>query len=350
MGYFLIGISLVHAAAFTSVQSGNWNATSTWGSSTVPGVGDTVSIADGTTVTVTASTTVGTSANAYYSYISSFIVGGTIPSGSGTCSVTLNGSSTPNDGNSAQAVNCSFSGGVIQVTDAMPLSWYASSTVLGTSSISCSPSCAGTTVAPVWQQGSGTAAIELNNSGNLVIAGQLTVRGDISYRAAYANTSDAVDMAGGASLIFDSSHAASLADGTKPYYTFGQRGGDSGGRTFGMSTGSPCTAIARCTVSSSASGSPAAFSIHGFTFGGPIALKYATLSNLGNTVLPWDVSWESTYDIEHSFLTNDGPAELFNVPGWASFIDDYNTYSGTMGVRYFGTVTGRGLGRFKLVK
>ena len=50
-------------AAYTSSGSGNWNAAATWGGSGVPGSGDTVTIATGHTITVTANQAVGASGN-----------------------------------------------------------------------------------------------------------------------------------------------------------------------------------------------------------------------------------------------------------------------------------------------
>lgn len=47
-------------AAYTSTTSGNWTQSATWGGAGVPGDGDTVTIATGTTVTVDQNTTVGT--------------------------------------------------------------------------------------------------------------------------------------------------------------------------------------------------------------------------------------------------------------------------------------------------
>lgn len=44
----------VYAAAYTSTQNGNWNAAATWGGAGVPVAGDTVTIANGDVVTVTA--------------------------------------------------------------------------------------------------------------------------------------------------------------------------------------------------------------------------------------------------------------------------------------------------------
>ena len=50
----MLGSSTVFAAARIASVTGNWNATATWGGSSVPGSGDTVTINSGITVTVTA--------------------------------------------------------------------------------------------------------------------------------------------------------------------------------------------------------------------------------------------------------------------------------------------------------
>ena len=124
----VLGFSPTHfasAAAITAAQTGNWNQTSTWTGGVIPGNGDTANIPNGITVTVTASTSVGTSVHADYSYVSSFVVGGTIPGGSGTCTVTM-GAATTIDGAGQQPTNCTFSSGVITVTPSFPLAWYTS--------------------------------------------------------------------------------------------------------------------------------------------------------------------------------------------------------------------------------
>lgn len=51
----------LQAAAITAAQSGSWSSTSTWTGGVIPGNGDTVSIPNGITVTVTDTRTVGTS-------------------------------------------------------------------------------------------------------------------------------------------------------------------------------------------------------------------------------------------------------------------------------------------------
>jgi len=53
---YLIIPALVQAANVTSTQSGDWHATSTWDPPQIPGPGDTVTIKEGHTVTVTTST------------------------------------------------------------------------------------------------------------------------------------------------------------------------------------------------------------------------------------------------------------------------------------------------------
>ena len=49
--------------AYTSTQTGNWSSPSTWGYKGPPTVGDSATIATGTTVTADASPSVGTSPN-----------------------------------------------------------------------------------------------------------------------------------------------------------------------------------------------------------------------------------------------------------------------------------------------
>ena len=49
--FFSLGYTSAGAMAYTSAQSGNWNVNSTWSPSGTPGNGDTVTIADGHTVT-----------------------------------------------------------------------------------------------------------------------------------------------------------------------------------------------------------------------------------------------------------------------------------------------------------
>lgn len=61
--FLLFPVSVAHATAYTSTQSGNWNTASTWGGAGVPGNNDTITVIDGTTVTVTDDRTVGTSTN-----------------------------------------------------------------------------------------------------------------------------------------------------------------------------------------------------------------------------------------------------------------------------------------------
>jgi len=56
----LLVIQKAHAAAITSAQTGNWNESSTWVGGSIPGDGDTATIAAGHTVTVNVNTTVGT--------------------------------------------------------------------------------------------------------------------------------------------------------------------------------------------------------------------------------------------------------------------------------------------------
>src|SRR3954468_4709604 len=52
---------LLQGAAITSAQSGSWNSGTTWVGGAIPGNGDTVGIANGTTVTVSDKRTIGVS-------------------------------------------------------------------------------------------------------------------------------------------------------------------------------------------------------------------------------------------------------------------------------------------------
>jgi hypothetical protein len=66
------------ATAYVSAQTGNWNSSSTWTPSGVPGVGDTASISNTHTVTITSTASVGTSPSNTTTYVLTVNAGGVL--------------------------------------------------------------------------------------------------------------------------------------------------------------------------------------------------------------------------------------------------------------------------------
>src|ERR1043166_3426872 len=57
---FLAAVAPLHAATYSSTQTGNWSSASTWGGAGVPGAGDSATVNGGHVVTLDTSVTVAT--------------------------------------------------------------------------------------------------------------------------------------------------------------------------------------------------------------------------------------------------------------------------------------------------
>jgi hypothetical protein len=211
----LLSVESAAGAAFTSTQTGNWSATSTWGNAGPPGNGDTATIATGTVVTVDVDTTVGTS-------------------------------------------------GV-----------------------------------------TGTAAISLQNNGQIIIAANhlLRTRGDIIATGNFGGGTTAMKMNPGATLEFDSSQAVSPST-TK--YVFGE----SGDSFLTYLDSSACTTGNHCSVRSNAGGANGRFSMSGFSDGGGEVWAYTDFLRIGDAgnagATPGFSSGLIPWDAQHCTFTNGG--------------------------------------------
>lgn len=331
---------LAWGAAYTSKATAcspgpcNWSAAGSWTEGAVPGNGDTVSIANTHSVTVDVDVTVGTSVNAYYSYISSMSVQTGGSGGSGTCTATVSGGTNHGYG---QQANCTLSSGAVStVSLTVPRHWYATASAVPTCSFSAT-GLTGSACALVFHQGSGVAAIHLNASGKLTIGDGRTLRtrGTIVYTSGSDNTATAITFGSGARLIFDSSQAAALADGTKPIYSYGPSGSAALGiRPFVADCTPPAS---RCSISSDSGGNIASICNHSFVNSGPLTLKYVDISRMGNPHTGWmqsDMPAANTTAnalVDHCNITGSGPVVLFHASGAASFTFTANTLTGSIG-------------------
>ena len=178
---------------------------------------------------------------------------------------------------------------------------------------------------------SGSTAIQLNDSGALIIAsgGFLQVRGDVVYAAGLENTAPAVTVQGGGTWEFDSSQA-----GRSVSYTFGPNG-DLGFRAF-VAAGA---AGARATVSSNPQGGNGRFSLNKHNYGGSIQATYTDFYRIGDAVNPgWTLWWygitgahEVRWDVQNSTFTECGQilTNGFHEPG-GYFIHRNNVHAATV--------------------
>ena len=216
----------------------NWSATASWSGAVVPGTGDTVTIADGATVTVDNNRIVGDS----------------------------------------------------------------------------------TTITP---------AINLGNSGKLVIAtgATLIVRGNVLFTGGGALP--AVTMNAGSSWQFDSSLAASPS--TTKFYFGGT--GYTELRPFIING----TSAQHVSVSSNAAGGNGYFTLQpGFFYGFPFTATYADFLRIGDATNPgWNLQSyysSSNWTVTHSTFTNCGAVDwhTLGLHAGATFIHDYNVHTGTL--------------------
>jgi hypothetical protein len=126
------------------------------------------------------------------------------------------------------------------------------------------------------------------------------VRGDILYTAAAGNTANGVEMQARSSLVFDSSLATALSDGSKPIYSYG---GDANAQFRGFALSG--TSESPVNLSSDAAGAVATISLHGYSTGGVYVWNYANVSRLGDTGFPvleaqYLATLPATIDIQHS--------------------------------------------------
>lgn len=315
-------------AAFMASQSTLWNSSATWGGAGVPGVGDTVDLAT-FTVTCPAATNcaAGTSVKGYFSYISSITVGGLAPAGNGTCTLAISGGTALNG--SGQTGKCFLVGGVITDQLDFPLQWYTVASSAPTASFTCSPTCLAATATVVWQQGSGVAAVKTNSTGKLINLGTFDLRGAMTYSGGNAVTGDYFEEGAGSSITFDSSHATALSDGSFPYYTAGPDATSvtHNQRTWGIYGASPCSAAARCTITSSG----AAGSISSANASESVApqIQYTDITGLGDAKLPWADSTLTTtggfLDIWNSCTSCGSYWDNSGYAGVTTWIHSYNT-------------------------
>lgn len=306
----------------------NWSDSSAWSPAGVPGNGDTVSISNTHTMNLDGDRTVGASGAVTYGYVSSVTTSGA--SGYTSCStVTFTGGTKI--GSNEQGATCAIVGGVPTITLTGPRQFY---TVLPTGVTVTASGGSGATYSVVSQAGGGTAAIQLNASGKLVIAGPYTlrVRGDISYTAATANTTDSITGSAGAAIIWDSSQATALADGKRPIYSYGPN------TTKGYRKIHFDCPTARCSISSDAAGNVATVSNRGLTWAGGIFLRYTDVTRIGDSITPWlyfypadeggnsATSWDIQYD---NFVDCGNLYSLANGGGTYNFTFANNTMRGT---------------------
>lgn len=313
-------VSLLHGAAYTSNCSGspcNWSVSTNWIPQGVPGDGDTVSIANGHTVVVNGSATAGTSGAPVYSQVTAVSVHSAGSGGSGACTVAFSGGTMVNS--SPAKATCTLSGGAVTSVALTDRGWYAGASTQPTCSFSATGLTGAACSVDAWVQGGGTAAINLNASGQLTIAtsATLTVRGSIQYTGGSSNTANSITMQPGSGLVFDSSQAA----GT-PIYDFGQTAESGYRHIYAV-----CNQSQRCRIS--ATGNIGVISTHGFLRGGGITAKYVDFSNIGDSLTPNQIGWyysNVTYDVEHSTFTNCGRWQYMNYAGADSTLIHSNNF------------------------
>ena len=178
---------------------------------------------------------------------------------------------------------------------------------------------------------SGSTAIQLNDSGALIIAnlGFLQVRGDVVYAAGVENTAPAVTVQGGGTSEFDSSQA-----GGSVSYTFGPNG-DLGFRAFiaaGLREHGPQSVRVP-------GGGHGRFSLNNHNYGGGIPAAYTDFYRIGDAVNPgWTLWWygitgahEVRWDVQNSTFTDCGQilTNGFHEPG-GYFIHRNNVHAATV--------------------
>lgn len=351
LGFLLC--QLAWGAAYTSKATAcapgpcNWSAAGSWNEGAVPGNGDTVSIADTHKVLVDQNITIGTSVNAYLSYIQQVII--TPGTGYTTCTTATwtggtpilnqqtmeNGDRWPITGSGAA---CKVVSGGLFTQLLTPRKWYSAVSVAPTGTLTGATG-TGAGMTAIWQQGSSVAAINLSASGQLIIAPSITlrVRGTIGYTAAAANSTIGVVMQAGSKLIFDSSQAPNISGCTygdyrcKPIYSYGPiSGGSQGKRAFDSSA---CTVGARCTVTSDPIGNVGSISSHSVTWAGPVNMAYTDFLRMGDGSMPAiDAYIQNTdvytdWSITHCTFTNSGAIAAISGGGTAHITINDNVFS-----------------------
>jgi hypothetical protein len=189
----------------------------------------------------------------------------------------------------------------------------------------------------------GTVAVNLNNSGQILVKGSFTTRGDVVYTANNCgNTGVAVTLAAGSgsTWTFDSSAAASPA---ATHYAFGPKGpyGCRGFYSYG-------TAAVRNTVNSNPAGGAGQFSARGGSgINGPFIFAYTDFVKIGDASNPgWQVGydhggsdpiqWNATY----STFTNCGMIQdidsTVGIDSTGTFVHAYNIHANSQGTQIFG--------------
>ncbi len=182
----------------------------------------------------------------------------------------------------------------------------------------------------------GTTAIDLGNTGSIVIAagGTLQVRGDIVYSAGVAATPAApyLTVQAGGILEWDSSQA--VPPHTTKYNAHPTA--DYAGRTF-VAAG---TSTSHAIVRSHAGGGHGYFGLGGHSVGGSYTATYTDFLRIGDAATPaFAKQWSgqltnlTPWDFTHNTFTSCGmaPASTGNMSGPDVFRHDFNVHIASLG-------------------
>jgi len=197
-----------------------------------------------------------------------------------------------------------------------------------------------------------TVAVRLNNSGSLVIdsACTLRVRGNVTYHAGSANTSDVITVNAGATWMWDASKSASPKYTHYKFYpdgTFGYRAVVANG-----------TFLTPAYIKSDTTGGNGCFVMNGQAYGNPFHLSYANISHIGTDSLYSFQFWYYSpgkgihpvvYDVRHSTFNSCGEIyQTYSSDSNGTFRHDYNTHLNSLGadvmsIDYVGQTAGTGI-------
>lgn len=309
-----------YAVAYTSAGTGDWNAPATWTPQGTPGVGDTVTIATGHTVTVSDARSIdavtvdagGTLANNSTLTISETLSGGGSLVQGVSSTLGLSAAAAPTittlDATTNQPNTVRYEGGA-QTAASIP---YSNLTFAGSG-------------AKAWTPSTVNGALTLSGTATYTAATPLTVGGDLNVQGGTLSSADTITVSGNTTISGTGTFAIISTTGTKTFT------GDvtvSGGTWDNSTRAEPVALGGSLTLVSGtfASGTPVyTMTGNGATLSGSLTVAALTVSGTGNVTVSGSPTVGELVITSPSKVTNDGSLTVTtNITGTGTIVNAAN--------------------------